>query len=65
MTIVNILHSRMPNKPYVTLLTQIVEGIACLVERPRVELQADDGKDEDGEHDEEPDLHERSQGLDD
>ena len=55
----------MPNKPYVTLLTQIVESIACLVERPRVELQADDGKYEDGEHDEEPNLHERSQGLDD
>ena len=31
----------------------------------RVELQPDDGEYEDGEHDEEPDLHEGSQGLDD
>ena len=30
-----------------------------------VELESDDGEDEDGEHDEEADLHERSESLDD
>ncbi len=35
------------------------------MQRPRVELQPDDGKDKDGEHDEEADLHERCQGLED
>ena len=35
------------------------------MERPRVELQSDDGEDEDGEHDEQPDLHERGQRLQD
>jgi hypothetical protein len=28
-----------------------------------VELKADDGKNEDGEHDKQPDLHQRGQGL--
>ena len=46
-------------------LTKIVQRIAGLVESPRVELQPDNGKYEDGEHDEETDLHERSQRLDD
>ena len=31
----------------------------------RVELEADDGEDEDGEHDEEADLHQRGQRLQD
>ena len=31
----------------------------------RVELETDDGEYEDGEHDEEADLHERSESLDD
>ena len=53
-----VLHSKI-------ILTKIVQGIACLVESSRVELQADDGEYEDGEHDEEPDLHEGSQRLDD
>ena len=35
------------------------------MESSGVELEADDGKDEDGEHDEETDLHEWSQRLDD
>ena len=35
------------------------------MERPGVELEPDDGEDEDGEHDEERDLHERRQRLED
>ena len=48
-----------------TLLTKIFQRIAGLVESSRVELQPDNGKYEDGEHDEETDLHEWSQRLDD
>ena len=47
------------------MLTEVSDVVACLVECPPVELEADDGEDEDGEHDEEPDLHERGQRLDD
>ena len=35
------------------------------MEGPGVELQPDDGKDDDGEHDQKADLHEGRQGLDD
>ena len=50
---------------FLALLTEVVDGVARLVERARVELEADDGEDEDGEHDEQADLHERRQGLQD
>ena len=47
------------------MLTEILYAVAGLVQRPRVELQPDDGKDEDGEHDKKADLHERGQSLED
>ena len=46
-------------------LTEVLDAVAGLVERPGVELEPDDGEDEDGEHDEERDLHERRQRLED
>lgn len=49
----------------VVTLTQVVYGVAGLVQCARVELQADDGEDEDGKHDEERDLHQRRQRLQD
>ena len=45
--------------------TQVVNGVTSLVQSSRVELEADDGEDEDGEHDEEADLHQRGQRLQD
>ena len=47
------------------MLTEILYAVAGLVQRPRVELQPNDGEDEDGEHDEEADLHQRRQSLED
>ena len=47
------------------ILTEVLYTVARLVQRPRVELQTDDGKDEDGEHDEKADLHEGREGLQD
>ena len=46
-------------------LTEVLDAVAGLVQRAGVELEADDGEDEDGEHDEEGDLHERRQRLED
>ncbi len=46
-------------------LTKVVDGVAGLVQCSRVELESDDSKDENGEHDEEADLHEWSQSLQD
>ena len=57
---------RPPKKTcFVSSLTEVWEGVAGLVERPGVELQPDDGEDNDGEHYEEADLHQGSQRLDD
>ena len=47
------------------MLTEVLNRVAGLVESSGVELQSDDGEDDDGKHDEEPDLHEGSQGLQD
>lgn len=44
---------------------EVIDGVASLVQGSRVKFQSDDGKYEDGKHDEEPDLHERRQGLED
>lgn len=35
------------------------------MKRARVELESDDGEDEDGEHDQQPDLHQGREGLED
>ena len=42
------------------VLTEVLDAVAGLVEGPGVELETDDGKDEDGEHDQEADLHQGS-----
>ncbi len=47
------------------ILTEVVDGITGFVKCSRVELQPDDGKDEDGEHDQEADLHQGCQSLQD
>ena len=47
------------------MLTEVLYGVAGLVKSSGVELQPDDGEDDDGKHDEEPDLHEGGQGLQD
>ena len=44
-------------------LTEVLYAVAGLVKGSGVELEADDGKDENGEHDQQPDLHQRGQGL--
>ena len=46
-------------------LTEVRNWVAGFVEGPGVELQPDDGEDEDGEHDQQADLHQRGQGLQD
>lgn len=51
-----------PTRPQ---LTEVFDAVARLVQRPRVELESDDGKDEDSKHDEQADLHERRQRLED
>ena len=45
--------------------TYVVEAVAGPVQRPRVELQADDREDDDGEEHQQPDLEQRRHGLDD
>lgn len=47
------------------LLTQILDAVARLVQRPRVELEPDDGEDDDGEQHEQADLQQRRHCLDD
>lgn len=37
-------------------LTQVSDAVTGLVERPGIELEADNGEDQDGEHDEQADL---------
>ena len=37
--------------------------IASFVERPRIELEPDDGKDDDGEEEEQGDVHQGADGL--
>lgn len=46
-------------------LTEVLNAVAGLVEGAGVELEADDGEYQNGEHDEQTDLHERDQGLED
>jgi hypothetical protein len=53
----------MPEGTDSTNLTEVLDAVAGLVERPGVELESDDGEDQDGEHDEKADLHQRRQGL--
>ena len=40
-----------------------MDGVTRFMQGPWVELQADDGKDEDGKHNKQPDLHQRGQSL--
>ena len=44
-------------------LTKIVDAETSLVQSSRIELKTDDGKNQNGKHDEKPDLHEWSQSL--
>ena len=39
------------------MLTEVSDVVACLVECPPVELEADDGEDDDGKEEEEGDVH--------
>ena len=45
------------------LLTQVFDAVTSFVQGSRVELEPDDGKNENGEHDQQTDLHQRRQGL--
>ena len=45
------------------LITEVLDAVAGLVQCSRVELQTDDGEDQDGKHDEKADLHQGRQGL--
>ena len=56
---------KLDSKTPVDKLTEVLDAVAGLVQRAGVKLEADDGEDEDGEHDEERDLHERRQRLED
>ncbi len=44
-------------------LTEVVDGVARLMKGPRIKLEADDGENENGEHDEQSNLHKRRQRL--
>lgn len=46
-------------------LTQVLNAVAGLVQGTGVKLQSNNGKDENGEHDEQADLHQGCQGLED
>ena len=45
------------------ILTEVSDVIAGLVECSPIELEADDGKDDDGEEEEEGDVHQGTDGL--
>ena len=45
------------------MLTQVRDAEACFVQGPRVKLEADDGKDKNGEHNQQADLHKRRKSL--
>ena len=45
------------------MLTEVSDVVACLVERPPVELEADDGEDDDGKEEEEGDVDQGTDGL--
>jgi hypothetical protein len=49
--------------PFCDHFVEVLDAVARFVERARVELEADDGKYENSEHDEKSDLHQRGQGL--
>ena len=46
-----------------TMLTEVVEAVAGLVERPGVELEADNGKQEDGKEEEQGNVDQGTDGL--
>ena len=46
-----------------TKLTQILQAVAGLVKSPSIELQPDDGEDEDSEKEKKGDVDERSNGF--
>ena len=48
---------------YTDSLTQVVEPVAGLVQGPGVELQPDDGEDDDGEEQQQRDVGQRTDGL--
>ena len=45
------------------MLTEVSDVVACLVECPPVELEADDGEDDDGKEEEEGDVDQGTDGL--
>ena len=44
-------------------LTQILQAVAGLVESPSIELQSDDGEDEDSEEEKKGDVNQRTDSL--
>ena len=52
-----------PEEESSEILTEVSDVIAGLVECSPVELEADDGKDDDGEEEEEGDVHQGTDGL--
>ena len=40
-----------------TILTKVLQAVACLIESPSVELQPDDGEDEDSKEEKEGDVN--------
>ena len=45
------------------MLTEVSDVVACLVECPPVELEADDGEDDDGKEEEEGDVDQGTDGF--
>ena len=45
------------------MLTEVSDVVACLVEGSPVELQADDGEDDDGKEEEKSDVDQRANGF--